>query len=141
MTDKVSREIRKKTMQAVKAKNTKLENLVFKKLWKNGIRFRKNVVDLAGKPDIAIKKYKIVIFIDSCFWHGCDIHLRLPETNKEYWINKIFKNKARDKNINEYYKNQNWGLLRVWEHKLRTDFENTILEIITFIENAKINLQ
>jgi DNA mismatch endonuclease, patch repair protein len=139
MADNVSKEIRKKTMQAVKAKNTKLEDLVLKELWKRGIRFRKNVAGLAGKPDLSLKKYKIVVFIDSCFWHGCDFHLRMPETNKEYWTNKISKNKARDKKINEYYKCQDWNIMRVWEHQLKKDYENTILEILTFIKKAKTN--
>lgn len=133
MPDRFSKEIRKKTMQAVKSKNTELENTVMKALWKRGIRFRRNVKSLLGTPDIAIKKYKVVIFIDSCFWHGCEIHYKTPETNKEYWQQKIERNKNRDVKIIEYYTSRDWHLLRVWEHELKQDFEETIGRIVDFV--------
>lgn len=133
MTDSVSREVRRKTMQAVKSKNTKLEEYVSKELWKRGIRFRKNVNSLKGKPDIAIKKYKLVIFLDSCFWHGCKKHCRYPKTNKDYWISKIEKNKERDQKITNYYIKKGWNILRIWEHDLKENFINTIEKIQDFI--------
>lgn len=71
--DNITKDKRSDVMRAVKSKNTKIEQKVCKEIWKKGIRFRKNVKDLKGKPDISIKKYKIVIFIDSCFWHGCPL--------------------------------------------------------------------
>lgn len=70
MPDVFSKEIRSKIMRAVRSKGTKIEDAVARELFRNGIRYRRNVKDLPGKPDIAIKKYKMVIFIDSCFWHG-----------------------------------------------------------------------
>ena len=124
-------------MQAVKSKDTKLENSVTRKLWSEGIRFRRNVNDLKGKPDIAIKKYKIVIFLDSCFWHGCELHYRAPETNKEYWRRKIERNRARDLKTTNYYRNHNWHILRIWEHELRQDSDKTIKKIIDFIYRRK----
>ena len=71
-------------MGQVKGKDTKLEQAVSKALWKKGYRYRKNVLTLFGKPDIAIKKYNVVIFIDSCFWHGCTTHFKLPSKNQDY---------------------------------------------------------
>lgn len=68
MADKIPKEIRSKNMSAIRSTHTKHEDMVTKELWKRGIRFRKNTADLKGKPDISIKKYKIIIFIDSCFW-------------------------------------------------------------------------
>ncbi|MBA7598105.1 Very short patch repair protein [subsurface metagenome] len=133
MTDSVSREVRRKTMQAIKSKNTKLEERVSKELRKRGIRFRKNVNSLKGKPDIAIKKYKLVIFLDSCFWHGCKKHCRYPKTNKDYWISKIEKNKERDQKITNYYIKKGWNILRIWEHDLKKNFINTIIKIQDFI--------
>ncbi len=120
-------------MQAVKSKETMFENVVMKRLWHEGVRFRRNVDDLLGKPDIAIKKYKIVIFLDSCFWHGCDIHYRAPETNKEFWQRKIERNKMRDVKTTHYYVNHNWHVLRIWEHELTEDFDKTIVKIMNFI--------
>jgi DNA mismatch endonuclease (patch repair protein) len=133
MPDKFSREIRRKTMQAVKSRDTELENIVMRSLHRQGIRYRRNVRDLPGTPDIAIKKSKIVVFIDSCFWHGCEIHFRLPETNKEYWQLKIERNKVRDLKTTEYYLSHGWHLQRIWEHELKQDFEGTIEKIIAFI--------
>ncbi|HSA05783.1 MAG TPA: very short patch repair endonuclease [Candidatus Gastranaerophilales bacterium] len=140
MTDKLSKKDRRKTMQAVRSKNTKLENMVIKQLWKLGYRFRRNVDALLGKPDIAIKKYKIVIFIDSCFWHGCNQHCRMPSSNKEYWYKKIQRNKNRDKEITEYYINNEWRILRIWEHQIKEDFNNTIKLLTDFIDAYKNNL-
>lgn len=137
MADKVSSETRRKIMQSVKSKNTKLENAIIKELWRRGLRFRRNVKELPGKPDIAIKKYKVVIFIDSCYWHGCDLHCRLPQTNRDYWVNKIEANKARDASITGYYNSNGWNILRIWEHRLKDDFIDTIEEVLEFINKAK----
>jgi DNA mismatch endonuclease (patch repair protein) len=133
MPDKFSKEIRRKTMQAVRSRNTKLENAVMRILFHRGIRYRRNVRDLPGKPDIAIKRSKIVIFIDSCFWHGCKTHFRLPETNREYWRLKIERNRARDLKTTEYYLANGWHLKRIWEHELKKDFEKTMEKVTTFI--------
>jgi DNA mismatch endonuclease (patch repair protein) len=81
--DNLTQAQRRKNMQAIKSRS-KLEAKVTKSLWQKGIRFRKNVKSLPGKPDIAIKKYKVVIFIDSCFWHVCPIHGNSPKSNPVY---------------------------------------------------------
>jgi DNA mismatch endonuclease (patch repair protein) len=134
MPERFSPQIRRKTMQAVKSRDTELENEVMRQLHRRGIRYRRNVHGLLGTPDIAIKKYKIVVFIDSCFWHGCLIHFRSPETNKEYWKNKIEKNKERDLKVTTYYQNNGWHVRRIWEHELKQDFESTIEEIVAFMK-------
>lgn len=135
--DRHTKEQRHKNMQAVKGKNTKLENNVMTYLWQHGYRFRKNVKDLEGKPDIAIKKYKMVIFIDSCFWHKCPIHYKAPATNVEFWENKISGNQKRDIQVAKYYKSNRWHILRIWEHELKDDYEKTMQKVIHFIEKSK----
>ncbi|MCY8698783.1 very short patch repair endonuclease [Bacillus spizizenii] len=136
--DNVSKEKRSNTMKAVKSKNTKIEKVVSKEIWRRGIRFRKNVKNLKGKPDIAIKKYKIVIFIDSCFWHGCPLHGRIPKSNVEFWNNKIKRNIERDKSINQYYTRKGWNILRIWEHDLnKKKFSQTIDKIEEWIKIIK----
>lgn len=138
MPERFSPEVRRKTMQAVKSKNTELENVIAKELWKNGFRFRRNVRGLFGTPDIAIKKYKVAVFIDSCFWHGCAVHYRAPESNKEYWQSKISRNRERDLKVTEYFESHDWFLLRIWEHDLTSDFAGTIERIASFInQHAK----
>lgn len=137
--DNLSKEDRRKAMQAVRSEKTKLENKVSKELWKRGLRFRRNVKNMKGKPDIAIKKYRVVIFIDSCFWHGCESHCRLPVSNREYWSSKINRNKLRDIEITDYYERKDWNILRIWEHAIKEDFERSIKNISDFIETAKTN--
>jgi len=135
--DRHSKEQRHKNMQAIMNKKTKLENLVCKALWNKNARFGRNVVNLPGKPDIAIKKYKTVVFIDSCFWHKCPIHYKVPATNSDFWEKKITGNMLRDKEVNNIYSNMNWKILRIWEHDIKNDFDKAIDKIISFINAAK----
>ena len=136
MADTHSKEQRRKNMQAIKSRS-KLEDKVTKELWNRGIRFRKNVKKLYGKPDIAIQKYKIVIFIDSCFFHACEIHGNIPKSNTDYWKKKLQRNIDRDKEVNEYYKNKDWNIMRIWEHQIKDEFDETINNVVEFIEGAK----
>ncbi|OQP49285.1 very short patch repair endonuclease [Niastella yeongjuensis] len=111
-------EARSTLMSNIKCKNTKTEVLFRKALWAYGIRYRVNNNSLFGKPDISIKKYKLVIFIDGAFWHGYNWEQKKKKlaANRGYWINKIERNILRDINVNSYYINQGWTLFRFWEH-------------------------
>ncbi|WNS73685.1 very short patch repair endonuclease [Bacillus sp. DTU_2020_1000418_1_SI_GHA_SEK_038] len=135
MPDKITKEQRSKNMQAIKSQSN-LENNVSKALWKKGFRFRKNT-KMFGKPDISIKKYKVVIFIDSCFWHCCPVHGNMPKSNQDYWKNKLGRNKSRDKEVTSFYIENGWKVLRIWEHEFKQDFEKTIEMIADFIRSAK----
>lgn len=123
-------------MQAIRSQS-RLENRFSKALWHKGVRFRKNVKSLKGKPDIAIKKYKVVIFIDSCFWHACPIHGTRPKSNTEYWDKKLERNKERDLEINRYYQDLGWNILRIWEHEIKEDMEKAVFKALCFIEESK----
>lgn len=136
MADNLTPEQRHKNMTHIKSTNTKIEKDITKALWNLGYRFRKNVKSLPGKPDIAIKKYKIVIFLDSCFWHKCPEHFKKPKSNLEYWEPKIKRNVERDTEINSYYQHKNWHILRIWEHEVKKDFDNTLIKIKNFIESC-----
>ncbi|HBB29535.1 MAG TPA: very short patch repair endonuclease [Clostridiales bacterium] len=138
MTDKITPEQRRKIMQAVKSKS-KLEDIIAKELWKRNIRYRRNVKSLFGKPDIAIKKYKVVIFVDACFWHGCSLHGAIPKSNIDFWKAKLDRNKKRDSIVNSFYKENGWYIFRVWEHDIKEDFELTMERIINFIDVARAN--
>jgi DNA mismatch endonuclease, patch repair protein len=131
MTDNLTKEQRIKNMRAIKSQSA-LENKVSKELWRLGLRFRKNA-KLFGKPDISIKKYKIVIFIDSCFWHCCPIHGNMPKSNRDYWEKKLERNKLRDIEVNKYYFDKGWNVLRVWEHEFKEDFNRALNKIASFI--------
>jgi DNA mismatch endonuclease (patch repair protein) len=138
MTDNLTHENRIKNMRAIRSIHTKLEDKVCKELWKRGYRFRRNVSGLFGKPDIAIRKYKVVVFIDSCFWHGCELHGNTPKSNQEYWIPKLKRNKERDNEVTFYYTSREWSILRLWEHQLKkASFEDTLYKLCHFINQVK----
>ncbi|MBX9975194.1 very short patch repair endonuclease [Cytobacillus firmus] len=138
MVDVMTKEQRRKNMKAIKS-ISKLEDIVSSQLWKEGIRFRRNSKYLFGKPDISIKKYKIVIFIDSCFWHQCPIHGNSPKTNTSFWKKKLDRNVERDKEVTEYYKERGWYIKRVWEHEIKKDIEKVVEDLVIFITSAKVN--
>ncbi len=106
-------------MSSVKSSNTGLEKNLFSLLKKNGVgNFTKHPKNIPGKPDLAFKKLKIAVFIDSCFWHGCPSHLRMPKSNRGYWTAKIERNIARDKEVRALLRRNGWSVLQIWEHDL-----------------------
>ena len=126
MADTVSKKKRSEIMSKIRSKDSKSAVDFRKAIWKAGFRYRKSSTKYFGKPDLVLKKHKTVIFVDSCFWHGCKNHCRLPATRKKYWTEKIERNKRRDKEVNRHYKKNGWKVIRIWEHNLA---HNT-LEII-----------
>lgn len=134
MTDVMTPEQRTKNMKAIKS-ISKLETIVAKELWKNGIRYRRNSKKLFGKPDISIQKYKVVIFIDSCFWHQCPLHATMPKSNTAFWQKKLEGNIKRDQEVNEYYMKNNWNIKRIWEHEIKNDLDKVVKDLIVFIKN------
>ena len=109
-------------MSHIRSKNSKPEEIVRKYLFSKGFRYRKNVKDLPGKPDIVLPKYKTVVFVNGCFWHKHDCHRFVwPSSNKEYWIPKIQKNVKRDLENTRQLKEQGWQVLTVWECQLRAN--------------------
>jgi len=127
--DTVPKQKRSEIMSRVKSKDSKMEILFRKELWKTGLRYRKNSGKNFGKPDIVLSKHRTAIFIDSCFWHGCKRHCRLPATRKKYWIEKIERNKKRDKKVNYYYKKNAWKVFRIWEHDIKRNPKKIIKSI------------
>lgn len=137
MADAFSKEKRSEIMRAVKNKDSKIEVALGKALWHAGFRYRKNVSNYFGKPDIVLKKYNTAIFIDSCFWHGCKKHCRMPLSRREYWTKKIQRNKQRDSEVNRRYRAMGWNVVRVWEHELsRNNFEKLIERVIIAIKTG-----
>lgn len=116
MSDIYSKHKRSDIMSKISGKETKPEILVRKFLFSRGFRFRKNVKELPGKPDIVLTKYKAVIFVHGCFWHGHSCNRgKLPETNHEFWQNKISKNIERDNLSLFELKRKGWKVIIVWQ--------------------------
>lgn len=122
MTDKMSSEQRHRCMAAIKGRDTKPEITVRKYLFSRGLRYRVNVKKLPGSPDIVLKKYGAVVFIDGCFWHGhkeCKYY-KLPSTNVDFWKTKIAKNITRDYVNNVDLELDGWRVIRIWECEIKT---------------------
>lgn len=134
-TDKVSSSLRSLIMSKVRSKETSLEKTLRSLLWINGIRYRKNNTVYFGKPDLLFKQRKTVAFIDSCFWHGCPRHLRMPASNRKYWISKIEHNRGRDLQVNAFYRSNGWKIIRIWEH----EYKNLIRIINKFKKVLNLN--
>ncbi|MDE6551392.1 MAG: very short patch repair endonuclease [Muribaculaceae bacterium] len=121
MADTMTPEQRSRCMAAIKGKDTKPEMIVRKYLFSRGLRYRVNNRKLPGSPDIVLKKYKTVIFVDGCFWHahrGCKYY-RLPKSNVDFWRAKIARNIARDYVNNVDLELAGWKVIRVWECEIR----------------------
>lgn len=124
-------------MSQIKGKNTKPEELVRKYLFSQGFRYRKNDKRLPGSPDIVLPKYKTVIFINGCFWHGhkdCKYFV-WPKSNEDFWKNKIETNIARDKKKTKDLEALGWKSIVVWECELKHDKVKTLEKLIRRIKN------
>lgn len=133
MADIFSKKKRSEIMSNVRNKDSKMEIKLRKELWRAGYRYRKNVSGYFGKPDILFKKYETVVFVDSCFWHGCEKHFKLPTSKVKFWKNKIERNIERDKEVTRYYKSRKWKIFRVWEHELKNNFQKVVKRTIKII--------
>lgn len=114
--DRHTQEQRHKNMQAVKSKDSEIERLLRNELWKRGLRYRKNVKDIIGKPDIVFIGKKVAVFCDSEFWHGYNWEERKGDikTRREFWIPKIERNMQRDLEVNAALTEAGWTVLRFW---------------------------
>jgi DNA mismatch endonuclease (patch repair protein) len=122
MADVHSKEIRSYNMSRIKGKNTKPEMLVRKFLHANGYRYKLHDKSLPGKPDIVLPKYKTVIFVHGCFWHGhnnCKYYV-VPKTSTEWWLNKINGNIANDAKAIKALKKDGWKIITIWECNLKS---------------------
>jgi DNA mismatch endonuclease (patch repair protein) len=131
--DTFSKSKRSEIMRKVSGKDTKPEVLVRKFLFSKGFRFRKNVKELPGKPDIILPKYKTIIFIHGCFWHGhenCEA-AKLPTSNVDYWTKKVSSNVMRDLQHTQQLQILGWNIITIWECELKIKNRDNIFEFLT----------
>ena len=123
-------------MSRIRSLDTKPEEQVRKYLFSHGFRYRKNVRELPGKPDVVLARYHTVIFVNGCFWHKHDCpRFVWPTSNIEYWKGKISRNVERDKENQQKLKNDGWNVLIIWECQLKKAlFEKTMEGIISKIK-------
>jgi DNA mismatch endonuclease, patch repair protein len=121
MADVHDKQTRSYNMSQIKATDTKPELLVRKFLHANGFRYSLHKKTLPGKPDIVLTRYKTVIFINGCFWHGhakCK-YFKVPQTRTQWWLNKIDHNKANDTNAIKALQKEDWKVITIWECQLK----------------------
>lgn len=124
-------------MSHIRSVNTKPELVLRHALWRLGLRYRINDKRLPGKPDIVLPKFKTVVFVNGCFWHGHDgcSKFHFPDNNAEFWRDKILGNKLRDSQRKTALEASGWRVLIVWECELnKTKFEDTLCNLIETIK-------
>ena len=121
-------------MSRVKNKDSEIELMLRRELWKRNIRYRKNVKTIFGKPDIAFKGKKIAVFVDSEFWHGYDWEHRKDDikSNRDFWIPKIERTIQRDLEVNAHLESEGWLVLRFWGKEIKKN----LLDCADIIEKA-----
>ena len=145
MTDCLTPAQRHKVMSHIRSRNTKPELKVRQWLWRHGYRYRLNVKSVPGKPDIVMRRYRTAIFVNGCFWHGHHVETRLnaslqditnsscckiPQTNREFWVNKIKRNQERDQHNYQLLHDNGWQVIVVWECLLTPKrIEETMLQV------------
>jgi DNA mismatch endonuclease, patch repair protein len=126
MADIFTIEKRGLIMSAVRSTGSKLEKQVATFLRKEKIRYRSHPQRMLGKPDFYLPELEMVVFVDSCFWHGCRYHGSVPKTNRTFWNRKITRNKERDREIRRAYGKTNYRIVRIWEHQLKSGDTNKV---------------
>ena len=146
--DKLSSEQRHKNMAAIRGKNTKPEMIVRRWLWSRGFRYRLNSPKLPGHPDLVLRKYRTCVFVNGCFWHGHHIEVKsekrgvkssecckIPKTNRGFWVEKIRRNKERDKEEQRKLAAMGWHSITIWECELKPKVREQTLESLAFTLN------
>lgn len=149
MTDIVDRYTRSKMMSAVRAKNTKLETEIRRRLFAHGFRYRLHVCDLPGTPDMVLPKYATVIFVHGCFWHyhGCS-RSTIPDSRREWWRKKLEDNRTRDAKALAELRSNGWRIVVIWECSVRRPginrqraLDSVCLRVVKFLRSKKSSLE
>ena len=122
-------EQRRKNMQNIRSEGTQPEQLVAKDLRRRKIYFARNVKGIFGKPDFVFRKKRVVVFIDSDFWHGHKKRCIMPKSNCVYWEQKIERNKQRDKTVNRELRKEGWNVIRLWEKDINRSLAKSLKKI------------
>lgn len=132
MTDVVDRAKRSLMMSGIRGKNTRPEIIVRSGLHRLGFRFRLHTSSLPGKPDLVFPKFRAIILVNGCFWHGHDCHLfKWPATRSGFWRGKISRNMARDRENLEIYDRYKWRVLVIWECALKGKNKRNSEEVVS----------
>lgn len=159
MTDRMTPEQRHKCMSQIHSKGTKPEMKVRRWLWAHGYRYRLNVKSVPGSPDVVMRPYRTAIFVNGCFWHGHGVRMsecvnvsmrervensaccKIPNTNREFWVNKIRRNQERDQGNYRVLQENGWNVIVVWECQLTAKrLEHTMREVELLLNDNMLSL-
>lgn len=127
MADVLTKKQRSYCMSRIQGRNTKPEIKLRRGLWALGLRYALHS-RLPGRPDMTFTRYRTVVFVDGCYWHGCPKHFVKPKTNRSFWLKKIEANRLRDRSVSRALKARGWQVIRIWEHDIRKGVEIRLLE-------------
>ncbi len=132
--DNLTKEQRRKNMQHIRSKDTEPERKIMQELKRRKIYFAEYVNEIIGKPDMVFRRKRVVVFIDSDFWHGHPARCIMPKSNRKYWKKKIARNRERDQEVSSSLKRNGWKIIRIWEYDVKHNFNRAIQRIITAIK-------
>ncbi len=134
--DNHTEEQRRKNMQAIRNKDSEIELMLRKELWNRGVRYRKNVKDVFGHPDLVFKGKKVAVFCDSEFWHGYDWEKNSEaiQTRRDFWIPKIERNMQRDREVNDMLEKAGWTVIRFWGKEIKKNVSRCADVVIKTLE-------
>ena len=122
MADIFTKRKRSQVMSAIRSTGNRATEIRFALMLRaNRITGWRRHVRIIGRPDFVFRKEKVVVFVDGCFWHGCRWHGRKPDSNQNYWLKKLRRNKNRDKNNTHTLRQRGWRVLRFWQHDLKSE--------------------
>jgi len=140
MADNLTREQRSYCMSRIKGKDTGLEMQVRSGLHRKGLRFRKHVKELPGKPDIVFSKARVAVFVDGDFWHGYRFSF-WEDKISDFWKKKISKNRERDIRNRRLLREKGWLVIRFWQHEIKGDFESCINRIVAAVRGQQKKIE
>lgn len=127
-------------MQRVCQRNTSAESALRRELYAHGIRYRIHVPVLAEPrrvADIAIRRFRVAVFVDGCFWHGCPVHMTWPRQNADFWRAKIMANRTRDADTDSRLRASDWRVVRVWAHERP---ERAAARVAAIVEKLRVRI-
>ncbi len=139
MSNIINKSQRSINMSHIRGVNTTIEILVRRYLFSHGFRFRKNDKKLPGKPDVVLRKYNTVIFVNGCFWHhhkNCKLAY-IPKTNTNFWMNKFDRNIKNDKKHLLELRKMGYHVITIWECKLKKDFDEEMSRVVKFLHKSE----
>lgn len=136
MPDTLSPTQRARCMSHNRSTDTSPELKLRRQLWRRGYRYRVHA-RIRGRPDLVFKRKKVAVFVDGCFWHGCQQHKNPPRTNAAFWKTKIQGNVQRDHKITKELTDAGWVVLRFWEHEVKRDAKSAAARVISILDGGR----